>query len=71
MSRPDTTNCLTLTDYFDELNSNGGLHFSDIDFDYKYYDLDKIRDTPLASNSFSLQSSSPEHTASAKTHLMN
>ncbi len=45
MSRPDVTNSLTLTDYFDELNPAGKLQFSDIDFDSKYYDIINVGDT--------------------------
>ena len=52
MSISNATDSLTLGDYFDELNANTGLQFSDIEFDSKYYDMDRIRESPLTSNSF-------------------
>ncbi len=52
MSISNVSDSLTLGDYFDELNANTGLQFSDIEFDSKYYDMGGIRESPLTSNSF-------------------
>ena len=52
MSISNATDSLTLCDYFDELNANTWLKFSDIEVDSKYYDMDGIRESPLTSSSF-------------------
>ncbi len=54
MNTPNATPAtgLTLSDYFDELNDQGAMTFTELDDNSKYYDQDSLNECQLTSKSF-------------------